>query len=84
VEREEQQRIKNLVLNLDLQSEEQDGECYNHVRFVGLKSNIDGDKHAGHERPTSYHHNRQEKPGKDRQRVRKLQLSDVVDWYARS
>ncbi|CAK7198699.1 mRNA decay protein [Sporothrix eucalyptigena] len=51
-EKEEQQRIKNLVLNLDL----------------------------GHEKPSSYFHNRSDKPGKERtQRVRKLQLSDV-DW----
>ncbi|EFX05482.1 nonsense-mediated mRNA decay factor [Grosmannia clavigera kw1407] len=61
-EREEQQRIKNLVLNLDLrESEELDD--------------------PGHEKPTSYFHNRPDKAGKDRsQRVRKLQLSDV-DWY---
>ncbi|KAI5466569.1 MIF4G domain-containing protein [Mariannaea sp. PMI_226] len=59
-EREEQQRIKNLVLNYDLQqNEDQDG---------------------GHERPTTYYHNRLERSNKDRsQRVRKLQLSDV-DW----
>ncbi|TIC99020.1 Nonsense-mediated mRNA decay protein 2 [Colletotrichum higginsianum] len=58
-EREEQQRIKNLVLNYD------------------LRENEDPD---GHEKPTSYHHNRPDR-GKDRggQRVRKLQLSDV-DW----
>ncbi|KAK6219556.1 MIF4G domain-containing protein [Colletotrichum tabaci] len=62
-EREEQQRIKNLVLNYD------------------LRENEDPD---GHEKPTSYHHNRPDR-GKDRggQRVRKLQLSDV-DWYESS
>ncbi|KAL7926332.1 armadillo-type protein [Trichoderma austrokoningii] len=58
-EREEQQRIKNLVLNYDLQQ---------------------SDDQEGTERPTTFYHNRVEKPNKDRgQRVRKLQLSDV-DW----
>lgn len=58
-EKEEQQRIKNLVLNYDLQQNE--------------------DQQEVNERQT-FHHNRVEKPGKDRgQRVRKLQLSDV-DW----
>ncbi|PFH55401.1 hypothetical protein XA68_18405 [Ophiocordyceps unilateralis] len=59
VEKEEQQRIKNLVLNYDLQqSEDQEGL----------------------ERLPALHHNRIERPGKDRgQRIRKLQLSDV-DW----
>lgn len=58
-EREEQQRIKNLVLNYDLQQ---------------------SDDQEGNERPTTFYHNRVEKPNKDRgQRVRKLQLSDV-DW----
>ncbi|ERT02632.1 hypothetical protein HMPREF1624_00933 [Sporothrix schenckii ATCC 58251] len=59
-EKEEQQRIKNLVLNLDLR---------------------ESDETDGHEKPSSYFHNRSDKGGKDRtQRVRKLQLSDV-DWY---
>lgn len=36
-------------------------------------------------KPSSYHHNRGERQGKDRnaQRSRKLQLSDV-DWYGRT
>ena len=35
---------------------------------------------AAHERPSTFYHNRVERPSKDRgQRVRKLQLSDV-DW----
>ncbi len=82
-EREEQQRIKNLVLNLDLgESEEQDGETS--PQPLARNSNIHDGSRPGHEKPTSYYHNRQEKPGKDRgQRVRKLQLSDV-DWYDRS
>ncbi|CAK7208461.1 mRNA decay protein [Sporothrix bragantina] len=60
-EKEEQQRIKNLVLNLDLRENEEND--------------------AAHDKPSSYFHNRSDKPGKERtQRVRKLQLSDV-DWY---
>lgn len=61
-EREEQQRIKNLVLNLDLGENETDDGHYEN-------------------KPSSYHHNRGERQGKDRnaQRSRKLQLSDV-DW----
>ncbi|CAK7232468.1 mRNA decay protein [Sporothrix curviconia] len=59
-EKEEQQRIKNLVLNLDLR---------------------ESDENEAHDKPSSYSHNRFDKPGKERtQRVRKLQLSDV-DWY---
>ncbi|KAL6858494.1 ARM repeat-containing protein [Trichoderma novae-zelandiae] len=58
-EREEQQRIKNLVLNYDLQQ---------------------SDDPDVNDRPTTFYHNRVDKPNKDRgQRVRKLQLSDV-DW----
>lgn len=39
-----------------------------------------GSSELGNERPTTFYHNRVEKPNKDRgQRVRKLQLSDV-DW----
>ncbi|KJZ78097.1 hypothetical protein HIM_02734 [Hirsutella minnesotensis 3608] len=61
-EKEEQQRIKNLVLNYDLQQSE------------------DQEAQSGHDRLPTFHHNRAEKPTKDRgQRVRKLQLSDV-DW----
>lgn len=58
-EKEEQQRIKNLVLNYDLQQ---------------------SDEPETSDRPSTFHHNRVERLGKDRgQRVRKLQLSDV-DW----
>lgn len=81
-EREEQQRIKNLVLNYDLrENEDQDGN--DHQAPLQANPNIHKSK-AGHEKPTSYHHNRTDR-GKDRggQRVRKLQLSDV-DWYESS
>lgn len=81
-EREEQQRIKNLVLNYDLrENEDPDGND----RLMLLQSNPNvHNAQAGHEKPTSYHHNRPDR-GKDRggQRVRKLQLSDV-DWYESS
>lgn len=79
--KEEQQRIKNLVLNYDLrENEEQDGE--EHLNPHGPSINIHSIS-AGHEKaPSHHHHNRLDnRPGKERgQRVRKLQLSDV-DWY---
>ncbi|KAK1766713.1 MIF4G domain-containing protein [Phialemonium atrogriseum] len=82
-EKEEQQRIKNLVLNYDLrENEDQDGEA----NFAPLapRINIHTVSRPGHDRtPPSYHHPRPDnKTGKERggQRVRKLQLSDV-DWY---
>ena len=79
--KEEQQRIKNLVLNYDLrESEEQEGE--DHMNSCRPNINIHHIS-AGHEKsPTHHHHNRLDlRSGKERgQRVRKLQLSDV-DWY---
>ena len=74
-EKEEQQRIKNLVLNYDLQnSEDLEGQCS--TVFSETMAHV----YSAHDRPSTFHHNRIEKPGKDRgQRVRKLQLSDV-DW----
>jgi regulator of nonsense transcripts 2 len=79
--KEEQQRIKNLVLNYDLrESEEQEGE--EHMNPYRPNINIHHIS-AGHEKsPTHHHHNRLDlRSGKERgQRVRKLQLSDV-DWY---
>ncbi|KAK4126354.1 ARM repeat-containing protein [Parathielavia appendiculata] len=79
--KEEQQRIKNLVLNLDLrENEDNDGE--EHLTPYGPSINIHHIP-AGNEKASSHHHlNRLEnRSGKDRgQRVRKLQLSDV-DWY---
>ncbi|KAI2618797.1 ARM repeat-containing protein [Hypoxylon sp. NC1633] len=84
-EREEQQRIKNLVLNYDLrESEEPDGD----IQSIPLipNRNIHTYTRSGHEKPTTYHPNRSDKSSKERgggQRVRRLQLSDV-DWYGRS
>lgn len=82
-EREEQQRIKNLVLNYDLrESEDQDGDNYQSP--LAPNTNIHTASKPGHEKPP-YHPNRLEKSGKERsgQRVRRLQLSDV-DWYGKT
>ncbi len=79
--KEEQQRIKNLVLNYDLrENEEHDGEEH----LIPLNPNINIHHiSAGNDKAPSHHHLNRLDPrsGKDRgQRVRKLQLSDV-DWY---
>ncbi|KAI1499350.1 armadillo-type protein [Biscogniauxia marginata] len=83
-EREEQQRIKNLVLNYDLrENEEPDGDTFQTP--LTQNTNIHKAALSGHEKPLSYHPNRVEKSSKERggQRVRRLQLSDV-DWYGRT
>ena len=85
-EKEEQQRIKNLVLNYDLrENEDPDGEP--NSAPPNPNRSIYNSSFSGHERPSTYHHNRPDnnKSGKERgsQRVRKLQLSDV-DWYGKS
>ena len=77
-EREEQQRIKNLVLNYEIrENEDQEGWGFFEfpVQIVGANSFL-----VGYEKPANFHYNK--KQGKDRggQRVRKLQLSDV-EWY---
>ncbi|KAI1280979.1 MIF4G domain-containing protein [Xylaria sp. FL0933] len=81
-EREEQQRIKNLVLNYDLrENEDLDGDTL--LSPLRPNPNIHRSDDSGHEKPPSYHTNRGERLNRDRggQRVRRLQLSDV-DWYA--
>ncbi|KAG5951050.1 hypothetical protein E4U53_003874 [Claviceps sorghi] len=77
-EKEEQQRIKNLVLNYDLQqNEDQDG---NRLRWFLLRFRPADTMAVEHERTMAGQYNRVERLNKDRsQRVRKLQLSDV-DW----
>ncbi|ETS83142.1 hypothetical protein PFICI_05018 [Pestalotiopsis fici W106-1] len=80
-EREEQQRIKNLVLNYDLrESEDPDGDTT--TTPLIKNSNIHNRMKAGPEKTTTYHINRPEKQGKDRggQRVRRLEMNDL-DWY---
>ncbi|KAI1756642.1 MIF4G domain-containing protein [Xylaria castorea] len=83
-EREEQQRIKNLVLNYDLREHEDlDGDTL--LPPLRPNPNIHRSNDSGHDKPLSYHTNRGEKLNRDRggQRIRRLQLSDV-DWYART
>jgi regulator of nonsense transcripts 2 len=80
-EREEQQRIKNLVLNYDLrESEDPDGDTT--MTLLTKNTNIHNMMKAGPEKTATYHINRPEKQGKDRggQRVRRLEMNDL-DWY---
>ena len=82
-EREEQQRIKNLVLNYDLRDgEEQDGDSQlNLTHDLNIHTvNLGIEKAAAaasHARPDKSSNNR------SGQRARKLQLSDV-DWYEKN
>jgi regulator of nonsense transcripts 2 len=79
-EREEQQRIKNLVLNYDLRDgEEQDGiSPWAPIPNLNIYT-----KNIGLEKTAALNPVRLDKSGNNRsgQRARKLQLSDV-DWYA--
>ncbi|KAK3352352.1 armadillo-type protein [Lasiosphaeria hispida] len=83
-EKEEQQRIKNLVLNYDLrENEDHDGE--HNLTPLHPNNNIHNAS-LGNDKSGAHHHNRSDpRTGKERsgQRVRKLQLSDV-DWYDKS
>lgn len=79
-EREEQQRIKNLVLNYDLRDgEEQEGIS----PWVPMPNPNIHKKDVGLEKAAALNPVRLDKSGNNRsgQRARKLQLSDV-DWYA--
>lgn len=79
-EREEQQRIKNLVLNYDLRDgEEQDGI----LPWAPMPNPNIHRKDVGLEKAAALNPVRLDKSGNNRsgQRARKLQLSDV-DWYA--
>jgi regulator of nonsense transcripts 2 len=81
-EREEQQRIKNLVLNYDLrENDDLDGDTL--LSPLRRNPNIHKSNDSGHDKPPSYHTNRSDKFNRERggQRIRRLQLSDV-DWYA--
>jgi hypothetical protein len=80
-EREEQQRIKSLVLNYELHDgEDQEGDSA--LQPIQPNMNIHREK-TGIEKINSSH-TRPDKSGNNRsgQRTRKLQLSDV-DWYDR-
>jgi regulator of nonsense transcripts 2 len=79
-EREEQQRIKSLVLNYDLRDgEEQDGDLT--MSPLIRNYNIHAEN-TGIEKAAVASYTRPDKSGNNRsgQRARKLQLSDV-DWY---
>ncbi|KAI1821513.1 MIF4G domain-containing protein [Xylaria intraflava] len=83
-EREEQQRIKDLVLNYDLrENEELDGDTL--LTALKPNPNVHRSNNPGHDKFPTFHTNRGEKPNRERggQRFRRLQLSDV-DWYART
>jgi regulator of nonsense transcripts 2 len=80
-EREEQQRIKNLVLNYDLNDgEDQDGDFILQPLLPNPNIHI---YQPGLEKTAATTFSRLDKSGSNRsgQRSRKLQLSDV-DWYA--
>jgi hypothetical protein len=80
-EREEQQRIKNLVLNYDLNDgEDQDGDFILEPLLPNPNIHI---YQPGLEKTATTTFSRLDKSGSNRsgQRSRKLQLSDV-DWYA--
>lgn len=82
-EREEQLRIKNLVLNYDLHDgEDQDGEfsvpsLHPNRNIHNFPAGIDKAAATNHTRPDKSQNNR------SGQRARKLQLSDV-DWYGKN
>ena len=79
-EREEQQRIKSLVLNYDLRDEEQDGEDHFHCHVQpNLNTRTKSSKGIEKTNPSNA---KLDKAGttRSKQRARKLQLSDV-DWY---
>ena len=85
-EREEQLRIKNLVLNYDLreENEQHDGEPYEFLYnsdFPPLTENPNTKGLSlGSERFSSSHSRSAQGSGRNSHRARKLQLSDV-DWY---
>lgn len=79
-EREEQQRIKNLVLNYDLrEGDELDGNSS--LTSLSTRRNTH-EYNAGLEKAAGANYPRPDKSSNNRsgQRARKLQLSDV-DWY---
>ena len=79
-EREEQQRIKSLVLNYDLQ---QDNEAEGDLPYqCMLPPNPNIKSRTGTEKHPSSTFGRLDKAAatRQKQRTRKLQLSDV-DWY---
>lgn len=80
-QKEEQRRIKNLVLNYDLQqNEDQVGKADplpSSQDFLSLF--VIDSVQDNRDRPATFHHNRIDRPKDKGQRSRKLQLSDM-DW----
>lgn len=82
-EKEEQQRIKNLVLNYDMRENEEQDSMDSSTEHLPWRATANHCPDAtAYDRLPSFHSNRIEKPSKERgaQRGRRLQLSDV-DWY---
>jgi hypothetical protein len=81
IEREEQQRIKSLVLNYDLrEGEDQDGD----LALTPITPNMNIHRNQLGIEKLASSHARPDKSSNNRsgQRARRLQLSDV-DWYDR-
>jgi regulator of nonsense transcripts 2 len=82
-EKEEQQRIKNLVLNYDLRDDDTDGDTPFHYTLQPNANRKHTESFQGLDKtPNPYAQPRLDKAGTNRsnQRARKLQLSDV-NWY---
>lgn len=82
-EREEQQRIKNLVLNYDLRDDDADGDTPFHYTLQPNTNRKRTETSEGLDKTHNpYAQPRLDKAGNNRsnQRARKLQLSDV-NWY---
>ncbi|KDB23868.1 hypothetical protein H109_04250 [Trichophyton interdigitale MR816] len=84
-EREEQQRIKNLVLNYDLgdDNDSNDGDSNissTHHFILRPNTNAKGSLKGSDKRTSSHRDSRNDKSARSGFRARKLQLSDV-DWY---
>ena len=82
-EKEEQQRIKNLVLNYDLRDDDTDGDSPFHFTLSRNPNRKHTKTSQGLDKtPNPYAQPRLDKAGTNRsnQRARKLQLSDV-NWY---
>ena len=80
-EKEEQQRIKNLVLNYDLRDDDADGDCTLSSPLTANLNRRNAEAREGLEKHNAYSQPRLDKAGTNRshQRSRKLQLSDV-EW----
>jgi regulator of nonsense transcripts 2 len=86
-EREEQQRIKNLVLNYDLQDDQHDGTLNNSLFGPMQQPALERNPNTKGLKLGPDHYNpslsRAERSGRHAPRARRLNLSDV-DWYGKS